>query len=146
MKQEAYAMRRFGAQGESMKEIALGVGYSLNIANNPGNKIESTVGFQAALGVLARKSNNVALAVLCELETRDMKSYTNKELTSALLAISSAWERFQPKEKEDKTDTNKLRQVVLQNITTQNIVSQPQVEPTQPPEQTVAKEGVNTNG
>jgi hypothetical protein len=117
LKQEAYARRVWGAQGESKKDIALDVGYSENVADNPKAKIESTHGFAVAIADLAIKSNNVALKILNEFSTRNLANYSAKDLNAALNSISGAWEKFQPKEERVIGDKgNKLREALLNSI------------------------------
>jgi len=121
LKQEAYARRVWGSGGENKKEIALDVGYSENIANNPKNKIENTLGFRNAISKIAEQSNNAACKILNEFERRDFKEYSNKDLNNALNSIASAWDKFNPKEERPEGGTNRLRSIVLQRIENQTV-------------------------
>src|SRR3989304_5613519 len=97
-KQEAYARRVWGSKGKSKYDIAIDVGYSPSVARSPKQKIESKQGFRNAISILAEKSDNVALKIMNEFEVRNMGDYSNKDLNSALHAISIARDKFQPKE------------------------------------------------
>lgn len=123
MKQKAYAMRIWGAQGSSKKEIALDVGYSLASARSTVQKIESKPGFQNAIMELALKSNNLALAAMAEFNARGFKDFSNKDLVGALNAIGQAWSKFNTESKNDMRDedrfkkSNRLRTVILSKST-----------------------------
>lgn len=131
MKQMAYAKRLLGGQGTTKKQIALDSGYSPNVANSVSSHIENKPGFNNAMSALALESNNLALSAMHEIKARGFKDFTNKELIGALNAIGSAWSKFneQPKEKDPKESGNRLRNVVLQQIENQNIISSPAPEP-----------------
>lgn len=120
MKQVAYARRAWGAAQETKKLIALDVGYSPSVANSVVSKIESRPGFNNAMAKLAADSNNLALTVMHELKARGFDGYSNKDLVSALNAISGAWDRFNKglieSAKPADNGKNKLRTVILQNI------------------------------
>lgn len=124
VRQIAYARRVFGAEGISKKQIAIDVGYS------PGTKIEnieSEQGFKNAIAVLAEDSHNLILSVMAEMKARGMEDFSNKELTSALTAITNAWEKFgKANSRYDNPNPansgkNRLRTVILQNINNTNI-------------------------
>ena len=124
MKQKAYAMRIWNAQGKDKQQIALDVGYSKYIAATPKSKIENTRGFNNAIAKLAADSNNLALSVMSELKARGFGDFSNKDLVGALNAISGAWKNFnqQPKDDGEKdTGKNKLRTVILQRIENQTV-------------------------
>ncbi len=131
MKQLAYARRVWGAEGSDKKSIALDVGYSPAVANSVVSKIESRPGFNNAIAKLAADSNNMALTVMSEFKARGLKDFSNKDLVSALNAIAGAWDKFnkgfkeslEPKEDNGK---NRLRTVVLQNITKQVNITSPE--------------------
>lgn len=125
-RQVAYARRVFGGQGVSRQQIALDVGFAPSTARVPMQKIESTVGFNAAMMKLATDSNNVALAALHEFKVRGFNEFSNKDLVGALNAIGNAWSRFNPEARARKNDDesnskNRLRTVVLQQIENQTI-------------------------
>ncbi len=131
MKQLAYARRVWGAEGSDKKSIALDVGYSPSIANSVVSKIESRKGFQNAIAQLAADSNNMALTVMSEFKARGLKDFSNKDLVSALNAIAGAWDKFNKGFNESLTPPedsgkNRLRTVVLQNITKQVNISSPE--------------------
>ena len=132
LKQVAYARRLFGGQGKCKKQIALDVGYSPNVANSISSHIENNPGFHNAMAVLARDSNNLALAAMEEFSARGFKDFSNKDLVGALNAIGSAWSRFNtPAKKEGEgQSTNKLRTVILQQIENQTISAVADVVPT----------------
>lgn len=119
----AYAKRVFGATGTTKKEIALDVGYSQNSSNSIQSHIESKPGFNNAMAQLAVESNNLALAALHEFKARGFDGFTNKELIGALNAIGSAWQKFNPKDKNNNppNTNNRLRTIVLQNIENQTL-------------------------
>lgn len=127
LKQEAYARRVWGAQGENRKHIALDVGYTMALANNPGAKIESKQGYKNAMAKLAQESNNLALKVMYEFGTRDLGQFSNKDLIASLNAIGTAWAKFKPEDPDrqngqgNMSDKNKLRSVILQRVQHQTI-------------------------
>ena len=134
MKQLAYARKLFGAEGINRKQIALDVGYSSNVSNSIKTHIENKKGFHNAMSALAIDSNNIALSVMHEMKSRGFEDFSNKELTGALNAIGNAWSKFNtvPEQVKDsnRSDTNKLRTVILQQIEqqTQIIPSDTEVE------------------
>lgn len=121
--QMAYARRILGGQGSSKKQMALDAGYSPNVARSISTHIESKQGFNNAMTVLAKESNNLALAAMSEFKARGFKDFSNKELVGALNAIGNAWSKFnaEPKEKNTTPSGNKLRTVVLQQIENQTV-------------------------
>lgn len=127
--QLAYARRIFSGQGESKKQIALDVGYSMNTANSL-TRVENTQGFHNAMYRLAAESNNLAMAIMHEFASRGVEDFSNKDLVGALNAIGGAWSKFNSgnlKEVEDNASSkNKLRTIILQRVENQTIES-PQV-------------------
>jgi hypothetical protein len=125
IKQYAYATRRLGGQGSSKKEIALLSGFSRSVAENAKNKIESTEGYQNAVIELATESNNLLMAVLAEFKARGLKDFSNKDLNSALNAISGAWDRVEKVRAPNAMKTpqgNPLRAVFTQRVETRTAV------------------------
>lgn len=123
-RQVAYARRVFNGDGVSRKQIALDVGYPPSMANLVKEKIESTVGFNAAMMKLAADSNNVALAALHEFQVRGFSEFSNKDLVAALNAIGNAWAKFNERNKpreESESKGNKLRTIVMQHIENQTM-------------------------
>jgi len=125
MKQMAYARKLFGADGINKKQIALDCGYSPYVANSVSSHIENKPGFNNAMAALAIDSNNLALAAMSEFKARGFKDFSNKELTGALNAIGNAWGKFNavPAEMKEKSETNKLRTVILQQVENQTITT-----------------------
>lgn len=129
MKQLAYARRVWGAKGSDKKSIALDVGYAHTVASSVISKIESKKGFQNAIAKLAADSNNMALSVMSEFKARGLKDFSNRDLISSLNAIGNAWSKFNKGFNEslkpvEDNGKNRLRTVVLQNITKQvNVTS-----------------------
>lgn len=124
IKQYAYATRKLGGQGSSKKEIALLSGFSPSVANNAKNKIESTEGYHNAVAELAHKSNNLLLAVISQFEARGLTEFSNKDLVSALNAITHAWSTIDTKRAPDKMKTpqgNPLRGVFERRVETQTV-------------------------
>lgn len=124
-KQYAYATRRLGGQGRSKKEIALLSGFSQSVAENAKHKIEDTEGYHNAVIQLAVDSNNLLLAAMEEFKARGLKGFTNSELTKALNAISSAWDRIEKVRAPDKMKTpegNRLRGVFTRRVETHTAV------------------------
>lgn len=130
MKQIAYARRAWGAKQETKKQIALDVGYSPSVANSVVLKIESRPGFNNAMAKLAADSNNIALSVMHEIKARGFTDYSNKDLISAMNAISGAWDRFNKglieHNKPEDSGKNRLKTVILQNIQKQVNVQTPE--------------------
>ncbi len=94
VRQIAYAQRLFGGKGISKKQIALDVGYGPLIANSVSTKIENRRGYHNAVAKLAEQSGNLTLKVMEELQARGFDDFSNKELISAVSAMSGAWARF----------------------------------------------------
>ncbi len=124
-RQVAYANRIFGGQGISRKQIALDVGYPPSVANLVKEKIESSVGFHAAMAKLAADSNNIALAAMHEFQVRGFKDFSNKDLVGALNAIGSAWSRFNHQQERVSSNSeskgNRLRTIVMNHIENQTL-------------------------
>ncbi len=123
-KQIAYAHKSFGAENGERRKIALEVGYSRTSANSIISKIESKKGYLNAMGVLVEKSNNLAISIFDEFKRRDISEFTNKELISSLGTISIAMDRFCQRMEAAEApppnpNGNRLRTIVLQNITKQ---------------------------
>jgi hypothetical protein len=121
IKQFAYATRMMNGQAGSKKEAALLSGFSISVAENAKNKIESTDGFKNAVGVLAYRSNNLLVAVMNEFEVRGLSEFSNKDLVGAMNAITSAWAKIDEKRAPNalKTDEgNPLRGVFRRRVET----------------------------
>lgn len=129
MKQQAYARRVFSGDGKSKMQIALDVGYSRFAAHSPKSKIESKRGFHNAIAVLARDSNELALAAMHELKGRGFEDFSNKEIISAIGTMAAAWKTFtEPLQKQIESENynsmdngNRLRSIVLQRVEKQII-------------------------
>lgn len=124
IKQYAYATRRLGGQGKTKKEMAILSGFSPAVAENVKAKVEDTVGYKNAVIELAHKSNNLLLAVMTEFEARGLEDFSNADLTKALNAISSAWDRVEKVRAPDKLKTpegNRLRGILTQRVETKTI-------------------------
>jgi hypothetical protein len=122
LKQYAYAVRRLSpGEAGSKQEIALLVGYSPSIAKNALNKIERTEGYKNAMVQLGLESNDLLLAVMHEFKARGLTNFSNKELNSALNAISVAWDRIEKRREPDKLKTpegNPLRAAFIRRVET----------------------------
>lgn len=121
IKQFAYATRMMNGQAGSKKEAALLSGFSISVAENAKNKIESTDGFKNAVGVLAYRSNNLLVAVMNEFEVRGLSEFSNKDLVGAMNAITSAWAKIDEKRAPNKMKTeegNPLRGVFRRRVET----------------------------
>jgi len=121
----AYARRMFQGEGLNKKQVALDVGYSPNVARSVRSHIENKAGFNNAMAALAVDSNNLALAAMHEFKARGFEDFSNKDLVGALNAIGSAWAKFNnaiPKENGNTGGTNKLRNVILQQIENQTLI------------------------
>ena len=126
MKQMAYARQILGGEGTSKQQCARNAGYSPSVSRSISKHIEESQGFKNAMAVLARDSNNLALAAMEEFKARGFKDFKNNELIAALNAISSAWARFNEAQQPKKDATpkgNLLRTVVLQQVENQNITN-----------------------
>lgn len=127
-KQYAYAMRRLSGAGRTKEEMARLAGFSPSVAKNAKNKIEKTEGYKNAIAELARGSNNLLLAVINEFEVRGLKGMENKELISALNAITNAWDKIETRRAPDKIKTaegNPLRAILTKRVETQTAVFEP---------------------
>lgn len=121
IKQVAYATRMLNGQAGSKKEAALLSGFSMSVAENAKYKIEDTEGYKNAMIHLAQKSNNLLMQVMYEFEVRGLTEFSNKDLISALNAISSAWDRIDTKRAPQKMKTpegNPLRRVFTERVET----------------------------
>lgn len=127
LKQMAYARRVFNGDGESKAQVARDLGYSPNVARSISSHIEHTDGFHNAMTKLAYESNNMALAAIEQFKIRGFDGFTNAEMIKALTAISTAWAKFNTdkpdKASGNKTNTNKLRTVILQQVENQTMLS-----------------------
>lgn len=113
MRQYAYAKNIMGAKGDTKKQIALSVGYSKSVAERPGQKIESTDGFNNAMIQLAGETGNVVLQVFHALKKRDMEKEDTETLLNAVDKLSKAFERFAPvKKKDEQPRENPLRAII----------------------------------
>lgn len=125
IKQFAYATRMMNGQASSKKEAALLSGFSMSVAENAKNKIENTEGFKNAIGILAYRSNNLLVAVMSEFETRGLTKFSNKDLVSAMNAITAAWSKIDEKRAPDKLKTpegNRLLGVLRRETKTETLV------------------------
>lgn len=126
VKQYAYATRRLspGSAG-TKKEIAILSGFSTSVAENAKAKIEDTEGYKNAVIELAKKSNNLLLAVMAEFEARGLKEFSNSDLTKALNAIGTAWDRIEKVRAPSQMKTpegNPLRGVFMRRVETQTAI------------------------
>lgn len=121
IKQVAYATRMMNGDAGSKKEAALLSGFSMSMAENAKYKIEETEGYKNAMIMLHQRSNNLLNAVMYEFEARGINKFSNKDLISALNAISSAWDRIDTKRSPAKMKTpegNPLRAVFTRRVET----------------------------
>ncbi len=124
-RQKMYALRTWGGEKKSRREIAKDLGWSNAVADHPKQKIESTKGYKNAMAEIADQSNAVALKVYNELQARDMSKLEYKDLLGSLKVISEAWKIFNmPNEKDQNPLQSKA--ILLQHIQNQNINTQPQ--------------------
>jgi hypothetical protein len=129
-RQRAYAMRVWGGKDTDKKSIALDVGYSPSIANSPKSKIEVHKGFHNAMAILAEQSNNLAMKIMHEFESRGVTDFSNKDLIGALNAIGMAWGKFNAgaikaaASEAQGNSKNKLRTIILQRVENQ-VISDP---------------------
>lgn len=136
IKQVAYATRMMNGSAESKKEAALLSGYSMSIAENAKYKIESTEGYKNAMIVLHTRSNNLLNAIMHEFEVRGLEKFSNKDLVSALNAISGAWDKIDTKRAPNKMKTpegNPLRAVLTRRTETATVEFQPETDSTREP-------------
>lgn len=118
----AYATRMMNGSAESKKEAALLSGFSMSVAENAKHKIESTEGYKNAMIVLHTRSNNLLNAIMHEFEVRGLEKFSNKDLVSALNAISGAWDKIDTKRAPNRMKTpegNPLRAVLTRRVETQ---------------------------
>lgn len=130
IKQYAYATRMMNGQAGSKKEAALLSGFSMSVAQNAKNKIENTEGFKNAMMILAARSNNLLVAVMNEFEARGLKGFQNKDLVSALNAVTSAWEKIENRRAPNTMKTpegNPLRAVFTKRVETHTATLEPVV-------------------
>lgn len=121
IKQVAYATRMMNGKAGSKKEAALLSGFSMSVAENAKYKIESTEGYKNALLNMFTRSNNLMNAAMIEFELRGFGGFTNKDLISALNAITSAWEKIDAKRAPNKMKTpegNPLRTIFTERTRT----------------------------
>lgn len=139
IKQVAYATRLMNGQASSKKEAALLSGFSMSVAENAKYKIEDTEGYKNAMIHLAQKSNNLLMQIMYEFEVRGLKDFNNKDLISALNAITSAWDKIDTKRQPAKMKTpegNPLRAIFTERTRTTVIEQAPtQPNPSTPKEE-----------
>ncbi len=129
IKQYAYATRRLSGNAKTKKEAALLSGFSLSVAENVKAKVEDTEGYQNAVMVLAAESNNLLLGVMAEFKARGLQDFSNKDLVSAMNAISAAWTRIEEKRAPNKMQTpegNRLRSVFTERVRTVSVEPVPE--------------------
>ena len=127
-KQYAYAMRRWGGEGKSRRQIAMAVGYAENTANNAVARIEKTEGFHNALGDLAEKNHALALKVYAELNKRDLSKEDFSKLINSIQIIGNAFEKFAPKQAQSQSALP-YKALLLQHVENQTIQAQHKTEP-----------------
>lgn len=129
IKQVAYATRMMNGNASSKKEAALLSGFSLAVAENAKYKIESTEGYKNALLNMFTRSNNLLNAAMIEFELRGFSEFSNKDMVSALNAITAAWEKIDTKRAPNKMKTpegNPLRAIFTERTRTAVIEPIPQ--------------------
>lgn len=132
IKQIAYATRLMGGRGSSKKEIAKLSGYSTAVAENAKYKIESTEGYKNAMLHLAQKSNNLLMSIMLEFETRGFKDFSNKDLVSAINAVTGAWDKIDSKRAipmMKNPETNPLRKTFTERVETRTVTMEPATPP-----------------
>lgn len=125
IKQVAYATRMMNGAAGTKKEAALLSGFSMSVAENVKHKVEDTEGFKNAMAQLHMRSGNLLNAIMYEFEVRGLTEFTNKDLISALNAMSGAWDRINNRQATAKMRTdegNPLRAVLTRRVETQTAV------------------------
>lgn len=117
-KQWSYARNKVGGVANTKEELAKLAGYSPYVARSVGSKIEKSQGYKNALTELSLQSNSILLKVLAEFERRDLEEFSNKDIISAVNAITSAWAKIdtQTQERLNKNkdpDKNPLRSLFV---------------------------------
>lgn len=96
------------------KQSALDAGYPMSVAHSTHN-LEQAQGVQMAMAQLAGKAGNLALEAMYELEARGFAEFSNSELVKAITAISTAYEKFMPREKPEDPTSNALKELLLKS-------------------------------
>lgn len=134
IKQVAYATRMMNGEATSKKEAALLSGFSMSVAENAKHKIETTEGYKNAMIQLHTRSNNLLNAIMFEFETRGLTKFSNKDLVSALGAITKAWDKIDSKRATPHMkdpEKNPLRAIFTEKTTTRTAVLEPATQPEQ---------------
>ncbi len=132
-----------GGQGKSKKEIALLSGYTKSMAENAKYKIETTEGYKNAMINLAQKSGNLLMGVMAEFEARGFKNFSNKDLVSAINAVTGAWDKIDTKRAPvamKNPEKNPLRAIFTDRVQTRTVVmesvaAQPRIHESPPQEE-----------
>ncbi len=77
-------------------QIALDSGFSPSTARVP-QSIENKLGFKLAVARLAGEMENVTMKIMFELQARDMRKMSDKDLLYSLDVLSKTHERFASK-------------------------------------------------
>ena len=112
MKQIRYAQELIDGR-KSRRQIALDVGYSKSVANKAVEKIERSEGTQIALSKLYGKAGNLTMQMFAELQSRNLKTFDNKEILSAVKIMVDAFDKLQKKDETVIKVQNNLKQVFM---------------------------------
>lgn len=111
-RQMRYAEQRLGTN-KSGRQIALDIGYSPSVAHKALKKIENAEGTQTAYAKLYAKAGNLTMQVMAELSSRNLKTFENKEILSAVKIMVDAFDKLQKKDETVIKVQNNLKQVFM---------------------------------
>lgn len=127
-RQMAYARKLLNGDGRSKKDIAVSVGFSQTVAENAKAKIETSEGFHNAVQLLSFESGELVTSIMAEFKARGFKKHSIEQLNDTLALMTSVWEKFDkrlnPPERNDNSQENGLRKVLLQKVNKQTVVVQ----------------------
>lgn len=112
-RQIRFAQELLGQTKKSKRQIALSVGYSDSMADKSITRIENAEGTQIALGKLYAKAGNLTMKVFSELQSRDLSTFENKEILSAVKIMVDAFDKLQKKDETVIKVQNNLKQVFM---------------------------------
>ena len=120
IKQNAYAMRVWGGDGLSKRQIAKAVGYSQSTADHTKHRIENTEGYSNAIASIASQTGALAMKVFQEINRRDLTDVPLDKLLNAVSVIANAWKVYNP-ESEKANEPLQHKALLLQHIEHQTI-------------------------
>ena len=110
-KQRKYAYNIMNTE-TTKQDAMLDAGYTESMSRNP-SKVEQSVGFQLAMASIFAKTGNVAMALLNEIQTRDMTKESTEDIVKFFDVMTKAMERMTPKKGKEDSDLTTIMAYVI---------------------------------